>query len=144
MELLPIIYWALIGVGILALIVIIFSFITFQIRKRLGTIPNEEIIGDERNKKIIVTNPDKKSSSVKSAPKKPHHPKVKTRKKKVPVEGTRASVPTPSNKNEIAVLYKKPSKDKKKSRIEIVNSPQSRVTKKFHSMDVSSKRKGWN
>ena len=55
MELLPIIYWSLLSVGIVVLIVIIFSFISFKFRKKHGNIPSEEIKGIERDKKVKIT-----------------------------------------------------------------------------------------
>ncbi len=137
MELLPIIYWTLIGVGILAVIVIVFSYITFNIRKKMGNIPNTEITGTNRNKKIIVTNPDKKST-----PKKSHHPKVQTRSKlKENGENVKKKTTSKSEKSS-DILYKKPTKEEKKSRIEIVNAPKS--DPKYHSLGISPKRNGWN
>ena len=136
MELLPIIYWSLIGVGIVAVLVIVFSYITFQVRKRLGNIPSEEVTGRARNKKVTVTNPDKKP-----APKKVHHPKVQTRSKlKENKQKEKRRTTTPKEESS-EKLYKRPTQGEKKSRIEIVNSPQG--DPKYHSMDTNPKRGGW-
>jgi len=144
MELLPIIYWSLLGVGLLALIVIIFSFITFQFRKKLGNIPSVEIKGRERNKKIVVTNPDKKQIEKK------HHPKVQTRSKQK--SGTTPSKIKTSTDENIG-LYKKPTRETPKKRVEILNQnmddssskkkPLNKDTK-FHSIKIESKQDGWN
>lgn len=73
MELFPIIYWSLIGFGLIALLTILISYLTYQIRKKLGNIPPESYGNNDRNKKeIIVKIPGKKSS----ANIKQHHPKV--------------------------------------------------------------------
>ena len=136
MELLPIIYWSLIGVGIVAVLVIVFSYITFQVRKRLGNIPSEEVTGRARNKKVTVTNPDKKA-----IPKKVHHPKVQTRSKLKENKEKEKKRTTTTKEESSGKLYKRPTQDAKKSRIEIVNSPQS--DPKYHSMDTNPKRGGW-
>jgi len=137
MELLPIIYWSLVGVGVLAVIVIAFSYITFHVRKKMGNIPKEEVTGTDRNKKIKVTNPDKKSAA-----KKPHHPKVKTRSKLNDNKQKEKKKRTSSSEKGSSKLYKRPTQEEKKSRIEIINAPKG--DPKFHSMDTKPKRDGWN
>ncbi|MCF6268257.1 MAG: hypothetical protein L3J41_00935 [Melioribacteraceae bacterium] len=137
MELLPIIYWSLIGVGLLAVIVIVFSYITFNVRKKMGNIPSTEIKGASRDKKIKVTNPDKKPAEKRS-----HHPKVKTRSKLKGSEQKEKKKTTSSSNTSSGKLYKRPTKEEKKSRIEIVNAPKG--DPKYHSMDINPKRDGWN
>lgn len=137
MELLPIIYWALIGVGVLAVIVIVLSYITFHVRKKIGNIPSAEVTGDDRNKKIRVTNPDKKPT-----PKKPHHPKVRTRSKLKANEQKDKKKATSSGDKSSSKLYKRPTREEKKSRIEIVNTPQK--DQQYNSMNTNPKRDGWN
>ena len=137
MELLPIIYWTLIVIGSLAAVVILFSYVTFNVRKKMGKIPSTEITGDARNKKIKVTNPDKKPIQ-----KKTHHPKVQTRskfKENVPKEKKRT---TSSREESGSKLYKRPTREEKKTRIEIVNAPKDET--RYHSKDTNSKRTGWN
>ena len=75
MELLPIIYWSLTGFGILTLMVILTSYLTYHIRKKLGNIPSEAFKNEYRNKDIRKKNPDKSLSGVKQ-----HHPRVVRRK----------------------------------------------------------------
>jgi hypothetical protein len=139
MELLPVIYWSLFSVGVLALIVILFSFITFQFRKKYGIIPSEEVKGDERDKKVTVKNPDKKAKS-----KKKHHPKVQTRSRKnnSPIEDK-----TKQNYPKDYSLYKRPTKDSVRKRVEVLNpnpDKDSKSNEKFHSIQIDSKRNGWN
>ena len=117
MELLPIIYYSLIGLGVITIIVIIVSYITFKIRKKIGNIPSEEVKGDERNKKVKITNPDKKANVKKS-----HHPKVQTVSKRKSTSGSKRSASHSSRKGEDVPYYKKPTKENRK-RIEIVNNP---------------------
>ncbi len=141
MELLPIIYWSLLVAGILALVVIVISFITFQVRKKYGRIPSEEVQGKERNKKVKVTNPDKKPKTEKK-----HHPKVQTRSRQKKVSSSR------KDKNISSVdsaLYKKPTRDSHKKRIEIVNpslndDQSSKKETKYHSLKIDSRRNDWN
>ncbi|MBU0473993.1 MAG: hypothetical protein KKF62_07490 [Bacteroidetes bacterium] len=144
MELLPIIYWSLLGVGLLALIVILFSFITFKFRKKLGNIPSTEVKGKERNKRIVVKNPEKLQAEKK------HHPKVQTRSKQK--AGTTNSKSKSSSDENIG-LYKKPTRETPKKRVEILNqnmddnsSMKKPVNKdtKFHSIKIESKQDGWN
>lgn len=71
MELLRIIYLSLIGFGILALVVISASYITYQVRKKLGKTPSEGIRKEDRIKNVKVKFHDRNSSSVKQ-----HHPSV--------------------------------------------------------------------
>ena len=75
MELLRIIYWSLIGFGILALMVILISYATYQIRKKLGKIPSEEIRNEDKIKKIKVNISNRNSHRVKQ-----HHPRIVRRK----------------------------------------------------------------
>jgi hypothetical protein len=144
MELLPIIYWSLLVVGILTVIVVIISFITFQFRKRFGHIPSAEVKGNEREKKIKITNPDKREKTEKK-----HHPKVQTRSrnKKSSSENSRSKTIKTSTPEEVK-LYKKPTRDMKKKRIEILNpglqkDPPSSGNTKYHPMDIESKHKNW-
>lgn len=69
MELLRIIYLSLTGFGILALIAILISYLTYQIRKKLGKIPLEDNRKEERTQK--VTFHDRNFSTAKQ-----HHPSV--------------------------------------------------------------------
>ncbi len=71
MKLLPIIYWSLVGFGILTLMVVFTSYITFQIRNKLGKIPSESIRKEDRIKKTKMKFHDRNSSSVKQ-----HHPRI--------------------------------------------------------------------
>ena len=145
MQLLPIIYWSLLGVGILTLFVIIISFITFKVRKKFGMVPSNEISNRERNKKVRVTNPDKLQTEKK------HHPKVQTISKQKR-NSTHAKTKSPELEND--GLYKKPTKETPKKRVEILNqniidnSLKSNSSKndktKFHSIKVESKKDGWN
>jgi len=141
MELLPIIYWTLIGVGIVAVVVIMFSYITFHIRKKMGNIPSTEITGNARNKKIKVTNPYKRPPQKKS-----HHPKVQTRSKFKEYEKRdkkeEKKRTTSSGSESISKLYKRPTSEERKTRIEVVNAPQDEL--KYHSMDSKTKRTGWS
>jgi len=73
MELFPIIYWSLIGFGLIALITILISYLTYQIRKKLGNIPAESYTNGDRNKEEIVVRILGTRSSTKI---KQHHPKV--------------------------------------------------------------------
>ena len=141
MELLPIIYWSLTGVGILAVVVIVISFVTFNVRKKIGNIPSEEVKGEARNKKVTVTNPDKKNSS-----KKTHHPKVQKRSKQKDNLQKKTSESYSSSKDVSSSLYKKPTRESKKKRIQIVNAPdtKSKSATKYHTMDTTQKRDGWN
>lgn len=66
MELLPIIYWSLVGFGILTLFVVILSFLTYHIRKKLEKIPSKNV-DHQNSSKNIYSNP----GSMKQ-----HHPKV--------------------------------------------------------------------
>ncbi len=145
MELLPIIYWSLLVAGILAIVVIIVSFITFRIRKKYGYIPSEEVKGKERNKKVKVTNPDKKPKTEKK-----HHPKVQTRSRQ---KSSSASHRTKKKSSTDSALYKKPTRDSHKKRIEIVNPILERDSKdnqsskkdtKYHSIKINSRRNDWN
>jgi len=137
-ELLPVIYWSLFTVGVLALFVIIISFITFKFRKKYGNIPSSEVAGKERNKKITVTNPDKKLKSEKK-----HHPKVQTRSK------NKSSKEYKSKKtlDEKANLYKKSTRDSNKKRIEVLNpnskKSSSQEDTEYHSLQINPKRDGW-
>lgn len=137
MELLPIIYWTLVGVGILTLIVIISSYISFHFRKKMGYKPSTEVTGDAKDKKVKVTNPYRRTEH-----KKPHHPKVQTRSKLKDNETKGKKRITSSDKKSSSKLYKRPTQDDKKSRIEIINAPEEDL--KFHSMDINPKRRGWN
>ena len=145
MELLPIIYWSLLVAGILAIVVIIVSFITFRLRKKYGLIPSEEVRGKERDKKVKVTNPDKKPKTEKK-----HHPKVQTRSRQ-----KKASTPHKNKKHSSvdSALYKKPTRDSLKKRIEIVNpilepdfkdNQSSKKDTKYHSIKIDSRRNDWN
>jgi hypothetical protein len=73
MELFSLIYWSLIAFGLIALITILFSYLTYQIRKKLGNIPAENYANNSKNKGEIVVRIPGKSSSTKI---KQHHPKV--------------------------------------------------------------------
>ncbi|MCK5456873.1 MAG: hypothetical protein KAI45_07075 [Melioribacteraceae bacterium] len=137
MELLPIIYWTLVGIGILALIVIISSYISFYLRKKMGHIPTTEVTGDARDKKVKVTNPDKRPEQKKS-----HHPKVQTRSKLKDNETKEKKRTTSSNEKSSNKLYKRPTQDDQKSRIEILNAPKEEL--KYYSMETDSKRKKWD
>jgi len=137
MELLPIIYWALVGVGIFAFIVIIFSFISFHLRKKMGHIPSKEVSGDARDIKVKVTNPHKREDK-----KRPHHPKVQTRSKSKSNKSKETNRTTSSNKKSSSELYKRPTQDDKKSRIEIINAPKEDLN--YHSLDPDPKRRKWN
>jgi len=75
MELLRIIYWTLVGFGILALMVILISYTTYLIRKKLGKIPSESIGNEDKIKKIKVNISNRNSPRVKQ-----HHPRVVRRK----------------------------------------------------------------
>ncbi len=119
MELLPIIYWTLVSVGIFAFIVIIFSFISYHFRKKIGNIPLKKVSGKARDIKVKVTNPDKREKAKKS-----HHPKVQTRSKSKSIDTKRKKRIASSNKNSSSKLYTRPTQDEKKSRIEIVNAPK--------------------
>ncbi len=141
MELLPIIYWSLLGAGVLAIVVIVISFITFQFKKKYGLIPSEEVVGKERNKKVRVTNPDKKKKTEKK-----HHPKVKTRSRQN--KDVRASKEKKVQTSDSA-LYKRPTRDSKRKRIEIVNPIDNDIdatqsSTKYRPLKVSSKRNDWN
>lgn len=139
MELLPVIYWSLFSVAVLALVVILFSFITFQFRKKYGNLPSEEVKGEERNKKVKAKNPDKKSK-----PTKKHHPKVQTRSK---VKKSSSRNNGGKSKPEEFSLYKKPTKDSSRKRVEVLNpnpSDNSKSKEKFHSIHINSKRDEWN
>jgi len=147
MELLPVIYWSLFSVGVSALIVILFSFLTFQFRKKYGHIPSEEVIGDERNKKVTVTNPDKKSKEKRQEKK--HHPKVQTRSRKKD-----NPVPRVEKKDtEDISLYKKPTRDDRRKRVQVINENTNDRSSshhksdgdiQYHSIKLDSKHKGWN
>lgn len=139
MELLPVIYWSLFSVGILALLVIIFSFITFQVRKRYGYIPSEEVKGEERNKKVTVKNPDPKAKSQKK-----HHPKVQTRSRKKRSSTEENSI---QNNPKDYLLYKKPTKDVHRKRVEVLNpnsDEKNKSDEKFQSIQIKTKHNGWN
>ena len=75
MELLRIIYWSLIGFGILTVLVILISYATYQIRKKLGKIPSEGIRNEDKIKKTKVNISNRNSQRVKH-----HHPRVVRRK----------------------------------------------------------------
>ena len=75
MDLLRIIYWSLIGFGILTLLVILISYATYQIRKKFGEIPQESIGNEDETRKIKVNIANRNSSRVKQ-----HHPRVVKRK----------------------------------------------------------------
>jgi len=139
-ELLPVIYWSLFSVGILALIVIIISFITFKFRKKYGNIPSSEVVGKERNKKITVTNPDKKPKLGKK-----HHPKVQTRSKNKSSTSTKHKSKKKTDEN--ANLYRRPTRDSQNKRIEVLNSnaekSSSQGDSEYHSMQIKPKRDGW-
>ena len=75
MDLLRIIYWSLIGFGILTLLVILISYVTYLIRKKLGKIPSESIGNEDKIKKIKVNISNRNSHRVKQ-----HHPRVVRRK----------------------------------------------------------------
>jgi len=147
MELLPIIYWSLLSVGIVVLIVIIFSFISFKFRKKHGNIPSEEIKGIERDKKVKVTNPEKSQFEKK------HHPKVQ-KISKLKRGSTTSSHEKSNNKEENDGLYKKPTRETLKKRVEILKknfNEDSSKTKSsindrttFHSIKIESKKDGWN
>ena len=74
MELLRLIYWSLIGFGILTLLVILISYATYQIRKKLRKTPSESIRNEDRTKKIKVNISNRNLSRVQ------HHPRVVRRK----------------------------------------------------------------
>ncbi len=73
MELFRIIYWSLILFGFIALITILISYLTYQIRKKLGNIPAESYRNNEREKEEIIVKIPRGSSFAKP---KQHHPKV--------------------------------------------------------------------
>lgn len=137
MELLPIIYWTLVGFGILAIIVIISSYISFYLRKKMGHIPTTEVTRDERDKKVKITNPDKRPQQKKS-----HHPKVHTRSKYKDNETKGKKRTTSSNERSSGKLYKRPAQDDQRSRIEILNAPKEEL--KYYSNDTDPKRRKWN
>ncbi len=152
MELLPIIYWSLFGAALLAGVVIVISFFTFRIRKKYGYIPDEEVKGEERNKKVKVKNPDKKSKAKKEHTEdRKHHPKVRTRsKQKSSSKSHRNSVKKSSSIE--SSLYRKPTRDSHRKRIEILNntlednhetkpSSDSNKETKYHPIKV---RNDWN
>lgn len=153
MELLPIIYWSLFGAALLAVVVIIISFFTFRLRKKYGYIPDEEVKGEERNKKVKVKNPDKKPKTKnKQTEEKKHHPKVRTRSKR-----QASSKPSMSNTKKPAPsiessLYRKPTRDSHRKRIEILNDKfeDDHDTKPSSSSDKETKyhpikiRNDWN
>ena len=163
MELLPIIYKSLSYAGILALVVIIVSFVAFRFRKKYGSIPSQEVHGKERNKKVKVTNPDKKSKTEKK-----HHPKVQTRSRQKKSSSTQRERRTSVSKRETrpsisrrdkkvepinSELYKKPTRDTHRKRIEIINpavernsdkEQSSQSNTKFHPMKIDSRRNDWN
>ena len=141
MELLPIIYQSLLYAGILASVVIVVSFIAFQFRKKYGNIPSEEVQGKERNKKVTVTNPDKKPKTEKK-----HHPKVQTRSRQKKVSAPHKDKNISSSDS---ALYKKPTRDSHKKRIEIVNpdlndDQSSEKETKYHSLKIDSRHNDWN
>lgn len=145
MELLPIIYLSLLIVGILAIIVIIFSFVSFQVRKKLGNLPNEKVSSNERNKKVKVTNPDISSSKDKK-----HHPKVQTLSKQ---KSNSYSEKEKKIAAEDSGHYKKPTKETPKKRVVILNEnfedeyydkESSSKNPKYHQIKIESKKDGWN
>lgn len=71
MELLPIIYWSLVGFGTLTLFVILTSYITYHVRKKFDKVETEVSIDDKLLRKVIVKSKVEKSDYVQ------HHPKVK-------------------------------------------------------------------
>ncbi|VAX25912.1 hypothetical protein MNBD_IGNAVI01-734 [hydrothermal vent metagenome] len=73
MELFRIIYWSLIVFGLIALITILISYLTYQIRKKLGNIPAEHYRNNDRNQKEIVVKIPRSSGTSEI---KQHHPKV--------------------------------------------------------------------
>ncbi len=75
MELLRIIYWSLIGFGILTLMVVMISYVTYQIRKKLGKIPAESTRNVDRINKIKVNISNRNPSRTKQ-----HHPRVVRKK----------------------------------------------------------------
>jgi hypothetical protein len=148
-ELLPVIYWSLFSVGILTLVVLIFSFITFQYRKKYGNIPSGQVSEKERNKKVKVTNPDKKKTKDnKTSSEKKHHPKVQTRSRQEISSSSEKKDKTSNIKS--VNLYKKSARDSKQKRIEVLNKNmedepiKEKTTQnktKFHSLRVDSKQK---
>lgn len=91
MELLRIIYLSLTGFGILALIAILISYITYKVRKKLGKIPLEDIRKRERTKKIKIH--DSNSSAIKQ-----HHPRVVRKRNYADNNGN------PQQRNRITIL----------------------------------------
>jgi hypothetical protein len=144
-ELLPVIYWSLFSVGILALVVTVISFIIFKFRKKYGHIPSDEVLGKYRNKKVKVTNPDKKpKTEIK------HHPKVQT-KSRQKSNSSRPGREVPASSK--AELYKRPTRDSQKKRVEIINpnleneptkEKYSKKNNEYHSLRVDSKQNDWN
>lgn len=95
MELLRIIYLSLTGFGILALIAILISYITYKVRKKLGKIPLEDIRKRERTKKMKMKMKihDSNSSAIKQ-----HHPRVVRKRNYADNSGN------PQQRNRITIL----------------------------------------
>lgn len=136
MELLPIIYWTLVSVGILAFFVIIFSFISYHFRKRMGKIPIKESSRKGRDIKVKVTNPHKREDAKKS-----HHPKVQTRSRSKSNDPKEKIRTTSSNKSS-SKLYSRSTQHGKKSRIEIINAPKEDLN--YHLTDPNPIRREWD
>ena len=137
MELLPIIYWALIGVGIFALIVLIFSFISFHLRKKMGNTPSKKVPVEARDIKVKVTNPHKRKHDKKS-----HHPKVQTRSKFKSNGIKEKKRTTSSDEKSSSKLYTRPTQDDTRSRIEIINAPEEDLN--YHTIETNPKRRKSN
>ena len=85
MELLPIIYWSLVGFGTLALLAISTSYITYQIRKKFEKVESEVNANEKLLKKVVVKSEVAKSASVQ------HPPKVKRKQLKTDYVGESVS-----------------------------------------------------
>jgi len=96
MELLPIIYWSLMGFGILTLFVIITAYLTYQFRKRVSKIPSKN--SRSGNSNIIGENFERDSNFVGK-----HHPKVVKQIKRKISTNNLPNQP-PSRKDRITVL----------------------------------------
>lgn len=71
MELLPIIYWSLVGFGTLTLFVILISYITYHVRKKFDKVESEVNVNGKLLQKVIVKGKAENSAYIQ------HHPKVK-------------------------------------------------------------------
>ena len=103
----------------------------------MGHIPKTEVSGEARDKKVKVTNPDKRSRQKKS-----HHPKVQTRSKLKDNKAKTKKRTTSSNEKSGNELYKRPTQDGHRNRIEILNAPKEEL--KYYSIEHDSKSRKWD